>query len=171
MHPQLNTTHPYNINTYINGKNDLAIYSKHPLKPIQHLTKNILTTTTQINNTKIQLINIHTTSPTNKKRYKAWLKNFKQIDKQTLNHQMPKIICGDFNATIGHHTYRNFLKTNKLKDMTIKLNTWSINKKWIPPFMHLDHIATTNHFTKTKTYTTAGAGTDHCPVYSTINIT
>lgn len=168
MHPHLIQTHPHYIHTNKNGLNDLATYSKHPLLPHAKNTNHIQTSTITINNETITLINIHTTSPTSIKRYKKWLKDFQKMTKLTQTITTSIIMAGDFNATAGHYTFRKFLTQNKLNDLTTGLNTWSINKKYVLPFMHLDHIVATKNVKKVSTSKTVGNGTDHCPVYSTI---
>ena len=115
-------------------------------------------------NTIITIACIHTVSPVNSKRARKWVGEFEKFTQIFTKIKTPLIIAGDFNASIGHKPYRDFIKKADLKDVTLGVNTWS-NKKWIPSWMHLDHILTSKQFNKhADTLVGKGYGSDHKPV-------
>lgn len=156
-----------------NDMPDIAIYSKYELyntRTVWFKNRPILLAEINFNGETITVSTIHTMSPVNALRTQTWFEEFKKFEQIFGNIKTPLIVAGDFNASIGHRPYRDFVNNTNLKDTTLGVNTWS-NRNWIPTWMHLDHVLVSKHWNKNAdTIVGKGVGSDHKPVTVTLSL-
>lgn len=121
-------------------------------------------------NQYVTLMNIHTISPVTSSRTKIWLKELQAFISLFSSETKPLIVAGDFNATIGHKPFKDLMHLSNMRDASSGFTTWS-NSKFIPAWMHLDHILISEHWAKhADTIIGKGYGSDHKPVTVSLSL-
>lgn len=119
----------------------------------------------------VTIAGVHTASPVNPVRIETWDAELETLTNIARSHsEKPFIAAGDFNATVGHASFREMLTKGGLIDITSRLKTWT-RFPWLPNFLHLDHIVVNSEIAAvTRPIVGKGYGSDHSPVVGTFTL-
>ena len=143
----------------------LAVFSKTPLNEGNSNGRLYQVVHTKINDTKINIINIHTVSPVTFLRHTAWIDSFTQLNSivekiQTENPNSITVLGGDFNANHNHSPFRKLIIENTLYQNRNQTPTWGVNTGGVKIFK-LDHILTSANAHPTVVQKIYTQGSDH----------
>lgn len=121
----------------------------------------------------IRFVAVHTTSP--KEGYWGqWRKSLDELAQMRSHTNARYIFMGDFNATMDHTPFRNFLGS-RFSDATYQSGhgltfTWPNNKSWLPRFCGIDHIILDKGITAGQMEVASVNGSDHAALLATIAV-
>lgn len=151
----------------IDGTQDLAIYSRIPLRNPRHVhtgdSRPVLLADLTWDGETVTVAAVHTLSPTDRHRAAGWVDEFAGLP-AVLPSEVPLLVGGDFNAVAGHAPFRGMLDAAGLTDLTAGTRTWP-NYRGVIPFWQLDHILGSRHWHVIGAARTGtGKGSDHRPL-------
>jgi endonuclease/exonuclease/phosphatase (EEP) superfamily protein YafD len=90
---------------------------------------------------------------------------------EQINHNMPAIVAGDFNATRYCRITRDLARDANLRDAAAPIrfswpNTWSSFAMGI----RIDHTLISDHFRVVDVHKGADIGSDHFPIVTTLQL-
>ena len=164
---KLSKKYPYHI---IDDKDNnyfgIALFSKHKITNSQIVyiqnTPNIFANIEK-NNTKIDIITVHTNSPISKARFKSRNKHIKYLSEILKNNRVSLLVIGDFNAVPWDSRIINFkTQTNLIDSRKTYSSTWprQLGKLGIP----LDYIFHSKNISCIDFQVIEETSSDHCGI-------
>lgn len=122
---------------------------------------------------KIRFISVHTTSP-NPGTWEQWKKSLDELGALRSNTTTRYVLMGDFNATMDHTPFREFLGY-RFHDASVLSGhgftfSWPANITYVPMFADLDHIVLDGNMSAGQCEVKKVAGSDHAALLTTIAV-
>lgn len=116
---------------------------------------------------------LHTLAPVRAEHVETWVNQFDQLSR--IDTSTPRVLAGDFNATMDHQPFRTLLKsgwTDVHEQKGCGLDaTWPVGRDLPFPIMRLDHVLVTDDFEVLDVRFADPAGSDHLPVVASVRLT
>ncbi|RJL33655.1 endonuclease/exonuclease/phosphatase family protein [Bailinhaonella thermotolerans] len=182
---------PYRVYHAGEGPDGSAIYARHPLRELKGLFTpvghNMPAARAEVPGAgPVDIIAVHPAPPLPGARWADGLRSLPPATRAAPPAAMagrgsaapggavPRILAGDFNASLDHALLRSLLATgyrDAARDAGQGLTpTWPANRR-LPPLFTIDHILADRHFTTASAEVHTIPGTDHRPVTATLHLT
>ncbi|MFF0475109.1 endonuclease/exonuclease/phosphatase family protein [Streptomyces sp. NPDC004284] len=105
-----------------------------------------------------------------------WKRELGRIEKAAAERppRTPMLLAGDFNASQDHHAFRAILRTGHVQDAarqarTSRTPTWPTEGP-LPPYVQIDHVLVSDHFSVAALRFPALPGSDHRAVLADLDL-
>lgn len=124
-------------------------------------------------NSKLRFVSVHTTSPV-QGYWSQWRKSLDELAQLRSNTQYRYVFMGDFNATMDHTPFRNFLGS-RFSDAAYQAGTgftftWPANHSGFPAFTAIDHVVMDTGIVAGQVSTRSISGSDHKALLATLEV-
>ena len=147
------------------------VWSRWPLGDLRtepFVVSQLGTVTVESPQGPIELINIHTDSPSRVESIGPWHAQFHQLN--GIATDRPTIMAGDFNATGDHRPFRTLLDQGWTDAHEPKGCGFDATWPARLPVLRLDHVLVTDHFEVLDVRLADPAGSDHLPVVAELRL-
>jgi len=119
----------------------------------------------------IRLFAFHAVAPVGGTR-EEWEAELAALGKAVSAERRPVLVVGDFNATWGNRAFRHLLNLGLVDAAAARGDpfqmTWPRNRRFVPPFLRIDHVLTTEPLVVTRIGAGTGHGSDHRPIVADV---
>ncbi|GAA3994424.1 endonuclease/exonuclease/phosphatase family protein [Allokutzneria multivorans] len=122
----------------------------------------------------VEFVSVHPWYPVGPKGAEPWLRDLAGLPSPDAT-RTPRILAGDFNASLDHSAFRGVLNQGYL-DAAEQVGagltpTWPTDKRFVPAFVALDHVLVDDQNFVVETFGTAVVpGTDHHAVFAEVKL-
>ncbi|MCP3799943.1 endonuclease/exonuclease/phosphatase family protein [Allokutzneria sp. A3M-2-11 16] len=122
----------------------------------------------------VEFVSVHPWYPVGPRGTEPWLRDMAGLPSPD-GLRVPRILAGDFNASLDHSVFRGLLNQGYL-DAAEQAGagltpTWPADKRFVPAFVALDHVLVDNKNFVVESFGTAAVpGTDHRAVIAEVKL-
>jgi endonuclease/exonuclease/phosphatase (EEP) superfamily protein YafD len=144
-------------------------WTQHDHKLPSPNTENALVATLQIKGQPVDVIAMHTMSPTQQHRYVHQKFHLAMLEQHQAEMASQVIIMGDLNATPWSWTLKRLIRQLSLKDSQEGFGVWPTWPRWLP-LLPLDHVLYKGQLQVISRKVLPAAGSDHLPVVVSFSV-
>lgn len=166
----LEAVYPHSVKEPREDNFGMALYSKHPIKShdlrlVRGSVVPILRAILEVGGRELEVVGAHPVPPVGAIQA-AWRNVYLQTLSETvLESDHPKIVLGDFNATVWSPFMRNFLERTHLQDTGRRAGFQSTWMRRNPLFsLPIDHVLHSSELVCTNRQVGPALGSDHRPL-------
>lgn len=166
--------YPHGWEEVAGGGDGIAIWSKFPMNvhAVHRLTRKTPQVTIDVNGVALELIGVHLAAPTHRASLPYWESDVDNLNRVIGQSDVPVIVAGDFNSTVGHHRFRSMMGNHDLHSAHDVAGgglggTWPTNFL-VAPVMRIDHILITAEHQLIEYERLGSWGSDHRAIAATL---
>ena len=144
-------------------------WTQHDHKLPSPNTENALVGTVQVKGQPVDVIALHTMSPTQQHRYYHQKFHMAMLEQHLAEMAPNVIIMGDLNASPWSWTFRRLVRQLNVKDSQEGFGIWPTWPRWLP-LLPLDHVLYKGNLQVVNRKVMPEAGSDHLPVLVSFSV-
>lgn len=122
---------------------------------------------------RVRFVSVHTTAPV-AGYWGQWRRSLDELGRMRLRAEVRYVFMGDFNATMDHAPFRDFLG-DRFEDAAYQAGTgfaftWPTNRPAIPALSAIDHVVVDRGIVAGQVEVRTVAGSDHAAVLATLEV-
>ena len=143
---------PHDVVRPEGGATGTGVYARHPLRELEHPTGGPFAQTAVHLDWEegFEVVSVHPPPPVSAQHVESWHETFAGLPEG----DRPRILAGDFNATLDHRALRELIGTGytDAADATGEglTGTWSATSRWRPRIV-IDHVLVTRELAPVRT--------------------